>query len=197
MNLNFPKIFFIVLVSITISLVYNHFNPSGLNLIRKEKIISWENDSIPSIINNSSLIVDSISDLQKASVDSIVLENKNKNLLQAESFKEPKAIKLNFAYKLFNEGIKFVDARSPEEFLEGHIKNAINIPFYGSENYIKTINRLNKNDLIVTYCSSADCDVAQLSGDELFKMGFKRVYIFVGGYEEWTKNNYPIFIKNK
>ena len=83
----------------------------------------------------------------------------------------------------------------PEEFAEGHIKGAINIPFYGSENYASVIAKLNKNNTVVTYCESAECDISILSGNELFEMGFKKVYVFIGGYDEWTKNSYPISTK--
>ena len=191
MKLNFPKIFYIILVSIIISLVYNHFNPNGLNLIRHENILNWANDSL-SIVSDSSLDVDSIQSQKNQSSDSVVIDKKLEITEAIESFQEPKAIKLDFAYKLFKQNIIFIDARSPEEFAEGHIKNAVNIPFYGSENYSITISHLNKNEIIVTYCSSTDCDIAQLSGNELFEMGFKRVYVFIGGYDVWIKNNYPI-----
>ncbi|MBK7629417.1 MAG: rhodanese-like domain-containing protein [Ignavibacteriales bacterium] len=164
-------------------------------MIRQERILNWANDSLSTLNKNDYSIADSKSSELNQSLDSFVIDKKSEIIEQTESFKEPKAIILNFAYKLFNQGIRFIDARSPEEFAEGHIKNAINIPFYGSENYLNSINQLDKNDTIVTYCSSAECDISTLSGEELFKMGFKRVYVFVGGYDEWTANNYPINIK--
>jgi rhodanese-related sulfurtransferase len=186
-NLNISKILSIVFISILISLIYNHFNPKGLSLIREARKLDWESDSLTSINNiNSSVADTSIKDLIIS--DSETIEKINVNV---ESFNEPKAIKLDFAYKLFNDGIKFIDSRSAEEFAEGHVKGAVNIPFYGSENYLDVIKRLNKNEIVVTYCSSADCDISILSGEELFEMGFKKVYVFIGGYDEWTKNNYP------
>jgi rhodanese-related sulfurtransferase len=169
--------------------MYNHFNPIGLNLKREERILDWESDSNKSFYKKDSLAIDSVSLFQKSSIDSLIIDKKDKVI---EIFKEPKAIKLDFAHKLFKDGIQFIDSRSPEEFAEGHIKGAVNIPFYGSENHLNVINRINKLKIVVTYCSSSDCDISTLSADELFKLGFKRVYIFIGGYDEWTKNNYPI-----
>ena len=189
MNLNFSKIFFYC------SRFDNHFNPEGLNIIREEKILSWETDSLSSFETKDTLIVDSTLLENKNSKDTVVIDSKTEMIPKVETFNQPKAIKLDFAYKLFKQKIIFIDARSPEEFAEGHIKDAINIPFYGSENYSKTINSLNKNNIIVTYCSGADCDIAELSGEELFEMGFKRVYVFIGGYDEWTKSNYPTNFK--
>ena len=192
MNPKLLKIFFITFFSIVIALIYNHFNPIGIKLIREDRILKWENDSLELFNKKDSSIVDTILNETNQSHDS-VKESTEKEFV--ESFMEPKAIKLNFAYKLFKQNIQFIDARSPEEFSEGHIKNAINIPFYGSENYLDVISGINKNEIVVTYCSSAECDIAALSGDELFEMGFKKVYVFVGGYEEWIKNEYPVITK--
>ena len=188
MKQNLSKILPITIISILISLLYNHFNPNGLNLIRERKRLKWESDSL--IIFNkidTSFVKTNLSETKHS--DSIFVKKVENTI---EPFNEPKAIKLDVAYKLFKDGIKFIDSRSVEEFSEGHIKGAINIPFYGSENHIEVINRLNKNEIVVTYCSSEDCDISILSGDELFEMGFKRVYVYVGGYDEWTRNNYPI-----
>jgi rhodanese-related sulfurtransferase len=186
-NLNISKILSIILISVFISLIYNHFNPNGLSFFREARKMNWESDSLTSI-NSSNFSIADTNVLNTNISDSKIINNNNDNI---ESFEEPKAIKLDFAYKLFNDGIKFIDSRSAEEFAEGHVKGAVNIPFYGSENYLDTINRLNKNEIVITYCSSADCDISILSGDELFEMGFKRVYVFIGGYDEWIKNNYP------
>ena len=194
MKINFSKIFYITFFSIIISLLYNHFNPNGVELIRKARILKWESDSLVSLNKLDSLTVDDISVNSKQTVDSVITDKKIETV---ETFKEPKAIKINFAYKLFNDGENFIDARSSEEFSEGHIKGAISIPFYESEKYLNVINTLNKNDIVVVYCSSNECDISTLSGDELFKMGFKKVYVFVAGWEEWVKNKYPISLSNK
>jgi rhodanese-related sulfurtransferase len=160
-------------------------------------VLDWERDSLTKFDDIDSLIFNQKSSELNLSKDSLLHEYKSKTVEQVESFKQPKAIKLLFAYRLYKDGIKFVDARSPEEFAINHIKGAINIPFYGSENYTNTINQLDKNDFLITYCSSAECDISSLSGDELFKMGFKKVYVFIGGFDEWSKNNYPTSNKVK
>ena len=188
MDLNFSKIFSIILISFLISLLYNQFNQNGLSFVREEKLLNWESDSLNSYeINDSSISAEGPIITAKPSDSAIIIE-KNESI---ESYQKPKAIKLDLAYRLFKDGIKFIDARSQEEFAEGHIKEAVNIPFYGSEKYLDVINGLNKNDIIVTYCSGADCDISILSGNELFEMGFRKVYVFIGGYDEWTKYNYP------
>ena len=157
MNLNYSKIFFITFISVVIGLIYNHFNHNGLDFIRDERILNWESDSLESFnklnspTNNIGMV-----DPQK-NFDSVLIRNTD---IKVEPFSGPKAISINLAYKLFKQGIQFIDARALDEFSEGHIKGAINFPFYRSENYLSSINELNKNEFIVTYCESAECDIA-------------------------------------
>lgn len=187
MKISFNKIFVIVLVSILVGLVYNDFNPNGIKLIRKERILNWENDSLTSFPKIDSLIVDSVTVSKSNLIDSSKIEKK----IVDDSFKEPKAIKIDFAYKLYKQGIKFIDARPVEEFIEGHIKGAVNIPFYGSENYENVLSKIPKDEFVITYCSGEDCDLSILLGDELFQKGYKKVYVFFGGWNDWLLKGYP------
>lgn len=183
MRLLNKNIIMILFTACVIGFVYNYYNPNGLKIIRGDRILNWESDS--AFIDTK---------INPITIDSINLNGVD-NLNGQKSFGKPKAINIDFAYSLFKQDVKFIDARSPEEYAEGHIKGAINIPFYGSENYSNVISKLNKNEILVTYCSSSECDVSTLSGDELFEMGLNRVYIFIGGYDEWIKSNYPISTK--
>lgn len=188
MNFSLTKILIIILTSTLISLLYNHFNPKGLKLIKEERKILWESDSLSSIIP-ADTIKPTIEEIQKTTVvDSTKREIKKE---PEEGFKEPKAIKIDFAYKLYKQGFKFIDARPVEEFAEGHIKGAVNIPFYGSENYESVLNKIPKDQIVVTYCNGDDCDLSILLGDELFKKGYKKVYVFFGGWNDWLEKGYP------
>jgi rhodanese-related sulfurtransferase len=183
MRISLFRIFKIILVSILISLVYNHFNPNGLNLIRQERVLIWEDSSA---LDNSE---------KETFLEENNFSSSNQELTHNEmngNFDQPKAIKLEFAQKLFNQNVKFIDARTVEEFAEGHIKGAINIPFYGSEEYESVLAQIAKDEFVVTYCDGDDCDLSILLGDELFQKGYKKVYVFYGGWKDWLKNNLPV-----
>lgn len=196
MKLFNSNIFWILFASALIGLAYNYFNPRGLNLIREELILNWEIDSISSISKDQSLLNDSTNNNSNStndkSADDTLKRNSKVVVNDSKPFNKPKAIKIDFAYNLFKQGIKFIDARPPEEYAGGHIKGAVNIPFYGSENYESVLNEINKNEAIVTYCSGDDCDLSILLADEIFAKGFKKVYIFFGGWNDWQVKNYPI-----
>ena len=52
-----------------------------------------------------------------------------------------------------NRDVYLIDVRSNQEYREGYIENAINIPLYDLEkNIIKTVK--NKDEIIILYCQS-------------------------------------------
>ncbi len=194
MTINYKNILLIVAASSIIGLAYNALNPKGIPLIKEERILHFENEN--SEITDSRLL--ELPDSEDIETDPD-MKNREENSIVEEliddtpkPFSQPVAIKLSRAYELFKQGIKFIDSRSTEEFAEGHIKNSINIPFYESEKYDDVLNKIDKNEILVTYCSGEDCDTSILHGDELFNKGYKRVYIFYGGWNDWLDAGYPI-----
>ena len=71
------------------------------------------------------------------------------------------------------KGAKIIDVRSPQEFEEGHVDGAINIPDYeirkNAENFLK-----NKDEIIVLYCSTGQR--SKKVQEQLIKMGYKYVH---------------------
>ena len=74
-----------------------------------------------------------------------------------------------------------IDARTNEEFAEGHIENAILIPEY--EIADRADNELpDKDDLILVYCRSGRR--SKIASEELVKLGYTNVKEF-GGIIDW------------
>lgn len=120
----------------------------------------------------------------------------NLNNLTKDVFNQPRLISLSQAYELYREKILFVDARDPEEYEDGHIAGAVNLPLFHMEKYMGNLSSVDKNEPIVTYCEGADCDMSIRLGNELFSKGYKKVFVFFGGWEEWQKANYPVITSN-
>jgi rhodanese-related sulfurtransferase len=100
---------------------------------------------------------------------------------------------LDQAYVLYNKGITFIDARDTSDFFAGHIKNSVNIPFDDFDNYKERLDQLPKENPLVVYCAGTECDLSILLGKLLFEeMGYKKVYVFFGGWVDWSKAEYPI-----
>lgn len=201
MKISYKNILIITFVSSLIGLIYNNLNPKGIALVKEKKELVFESDTLLLTLDEKKEIiqsdsVDNKSEQTKVSIESDIKkeikESKETFSVKIEPFTEPRAIKIDLAYKLFKQGIKFIDARMPDEYAAGHIKGAYNIPFDGDESYRKILDNFSKDEIIVVYCGGTDCDLSIYLGNEIFEKGFKRVYVFFGGWNEWLQNNYPI-----
>lgn len=188
--MNKKNIFLIVVASFSVGILYNFLNPNGISFLRDQRVLEFIEEE--QTINADSNFVDNkteqIAISEKASSEQHNKMTTDKN----EKISKPLAIKIDRAYQLYKQGVKFIDARMPEEYKEGHIKGAINIPFDGDESYRKILENFSKDEILVTYCDGTDCELSILLGDELFEKGFKKVYIFFGGWNEWLAKDYPI-----
>ncbi len=118
-------------------------------------------------------------------------EDSLKNLQnQLTEISKPVDIKLDFAKALFDKKYKFIDARDIADYDAGHIQDAINIPYHEFDKYKDRLSSLPKDQVYVTYCSSA-CDVSIDMAYAMAKMGFIKLYIFRGGWDEWKNAGFP------
>ena len=85
-----------------------------------------------------------------------------------------------------DESVLFFDARNEHEFAEGTIPRAKNIFAMDFEKHIPYILGLpDKNVRIVVFCGGGECDLSHELSDKLIQFGFKKVFIYLGGYTEW------------
>lgn len=89
-----------------------------------------------------------------------------------------------------DEDFTLVDVLSSRHFEEEHIKGAINCPADEIEGNAKTL--FNENDKIVVYCSGYGCTASHEAARKLVELGYKNVWRFEGGINEWKKAGYPL-----
>lgn len=135
-------------------------------------------------------VADSLKALKKKIEDSLkTVENSKKDTSQVPT--KPIDIKIDFAKALFDKGYKFIDARDEPDYNAGHIQGAANIPAKKLEQFKSRFSNYSKDQVIVCYCSAA-CDASIDLAYALTKDGFKKIYIFHGGWDEWKAAGYPI-----
>ena len=98
------------------------------------------------------------------------------------------------AYTLIQENREnpefvIIDVRTPEEFSEGHIENAINIDFY-SETFQDELDILDKNKTYLIYCRSGSRSGSAL--DIMEALNFREVYNITGGIIQWKAEGFPV-----
>ncbi len=82
------------------------------------------------------------------------------------------------------KNVLILDVRTEREFLDGHIKGAVNIPVDELEKRLDELKRY-KNFEIIVYCRSGAR--SKRASEILVKNGFKRVYNLSGGIIQWRK----------
>jgi rhodanese-related sulfurtransferase len=85
------------------------------------------------------------------------------------------------------EGIVVVDVREAEDYREGHIPGAINLP---REKW-STLQGLRKDALNVLYCYTQQCHLAANAAFQFSSQGFP-VMELEGGFETWKDHDLEI-----
>ena len=88
-----------------------------------------------------------------------------------------------------NADFQIIDVRTPEEFNDGHIENAILIDFY-SEDFKDEIAQLDREKTYFVYCRSGNRSGQAI--DILSELGFQEVYHLSAGIREWVEKGFPI-----
>ena len=78
-----------------------------------------------------------------------------------------------------SKGAILVDVRSPQEFNEGHLPGAINIPEYEIRRFKNEMPKLNQQ--IILYCQYGGRSQDALN--MMTRMGYNNVYVLKGGLE--------------
>jgi len=103
------------------------------------------------------------------------------------------AIPLDEAKQLFQDkAAKFLDARPPSQYAEGHIGGALNLPWQDATNIFPEIaDRLDDKDTIITYCDGESCELSHDLATFLKDMGLADVRVLVNGWSLWRDAGLP------
>ena len=209
----------IILIAAAAGIIFNLSHPNKLPFIGEEKVIDYsQSDSLltalriqDSLEQISTYTKDSLRLIKeqqvKDSVQQVVRQDSLKKVndsLKAAKQKvqdsvknaeqeivKPVDIRLDFAKALFDKKYQFIDARDEADYNAGTIKGAINIPYHKLDDFKPKLEKMLKNKVYVCFCSSA-CDVSIDLAYAMAHMGFTRVYIFHGGWDEWKNAGYPV-----
>ena len=115
----------------------------------------------------------------------------NKN----DKTKSSKTVNTETFSKETNESdVQIIDVRTPEEFAQGHIENAVNINIMDN-NFETEISKLDKSKKTLVYCKSGgrSSDAAQ----KLSSMGFENISNLEGGLLAWQNAGLKVIQGNE
>ena len=91
-----------------------------------------------------------------------------------------------FKKEITDKNVQLIDVRTPAEYQNGFIADAININFLDTENFKKQIETLDKNKPVYIYCKSGN---RSGKASKIFvDKGFTQIVDLSGGYLNWKKN---------
>jgi len=89
-----------------------------------------------------------------------------------------------------NPDFVIIDIRTPEEFADGHIENAINID-YRSGTFRDELSQLDKNKTYLIYYSCACGGIDRKTLNIMTELNFSEVYKISGGSDRWKAEGFP------
>ncbi len=88
----------------------------------------------------------------------------------------------DFAAALKRPNTVILDVRTPAEFAQGHLKNAVNLDIEGAD-FTTQLGRVDKTKAYAVYCHSGNRSGAALQ--EMAQLGFAETYDLAGGIGAW------------
>ena len=84
-----------------------------------------------------------------------------------------------------------VDVRFPDDYAEGHVPGAINLPMPKWENRRYLEEHLDRDATLYLYCYTPTCHLAAQAAVKLTAAGFRVVEV-EGGWEDWLARGYAV-----
>lgn len=176
-------------------------NPKGIALVREKQVLETATDDEFDVMpqtNTSApqsipVVPKDTLPVKKDTTKSISTQTPVTPIPQktAEDQGPVKAKAVSYAQvkKLLSDpSVMVIDARNDHEFAEGHLPNARNIFALEFERFIPELIGMNKDIRIIVYCGGGQCELSHELSNNLIGLGFKKIYIYLGGWEDWKKN---------
>lgn len=95
---------------------------------------------------------------------------------------------------LSNPDLVVIDSRKKTEFAKGHIEGAVNL--LNSDMQPAMLAKLvpDKAGAVLFYCNGASCLRSSDAVSRAMAWGYKNVYWFRGGWNEWTEKRLPVIM---
>jgi len=124
----------------------------------------------------------------------VVAAGEDGSLPEVPDLGQPLRVDVSTVKRFYDAGAAMiVDARDAEDYAQGHIPGALNLP---SEQALSDPARLEALDPggrpIIVYCGGGACEASMHIAEALiYQAGKRRVLVYEGGWPEWVAQGYP------
>lgn len=94
---------------------------------------------------------------------------------------------------LMSSGSKLtiIEALPNKYFATEHLPGAVNIPH--DEIHLSAARLISgKNDQVIVYCASSDCQNSHMAAESLNKLGYRNVSVYAEGKKGWKEGGFPL-----
>jgi len=85
-----------------------------------------------------------------------------------------------------------IDARKSSDYSKGHIEGAVSLPNTETDNTSLAKVIPSKDTPVLFYCNGEKCGRSVVSAKTALSAGYKEIYWFRGGMEEWVAKAMPV-----
>lgn len=86
-----------------------------------------------------------------------------------------------------NKPFKLIDVLDKDHYAKEHIKGAISLPLSDIERNAGEL--LSKDETIVVYCASFECQASTKAAEKLLSLGYKNVADYKGGLKDYKEED--------
>lgn len=106
------------------------------------------------------------------------------------------AITLAEAKAVFDErGALFLDARPPDQYAEGHIPGALNLPADAfDDSFLDLADQLEASPFIIVSCEGGECSDSIHVAERLLEYGFLGTRVMLDGFRAWADAGNPVTV---
>ena len=87
------------------------------------------------------------------------------------------------------DDIVLIDVRTPQEYEQGHLENAVNINI-ADKSFAEEVGKLDRSEAVYVYCKVGGRSARAAS--MLKEMGFEEVYDLEGGISNWERSGMKV-----
>jgi len=98
----------------------------------------------------------------------------------------------------YAHGAIFLDARSAEDYDEGHIEGALNLPWEGppwedlDPRIAEKLRDYSSETIFITYCDGEACGMSKELAMVMLERGYTNVRVLVNGWTLWQDRQLPV-----
>jgi rhodanese-related sulfurtransferase len=91
-----------------------------------------------------------------------------------------------------NRHVAIIEVLSPDQYEQGHLPGAMNIPF--GEGFDEAMQQAipDKNAEVVVYCANKQCQASPKAARRLDELGYEHVYDYEDGKAGWKEADLPL-----